>query len=71
MGSPHHLEHAEAVESQQPLGEADTVVHRRGPSVVSALSSRDDGGIPAPRGGSSPTYRSLLQREEPGMWTPS
>jgi hypothetical protein len=28
------LEHPEAVESQQPLGEADTVVHRQGSSLA-------------------------------------
>lgn len=41
-----------------------TVVHRTGPSVLSALSLRDDGET-LPARYAAPTYRSLLQPEKP------
>ncbi len=67
-----HLKHSDAVQSQQGLGQPGTVVYRRRPSVVSALSSREDGGASAACGGSLrylpvPTG---MRRAPYGAWLP-
>ncbi len=49
LGRLDHLEHPEAVQSQQRLGQADTVVTQGSPRRRSRSNSRDDGGTPAPR----------------------
>lgn len=48
-----HVEHPEAVESQQRFRQPDTVAHGQGSPVVAAFDSRNDGGAPDRFGGPS------------------